>query len=137
MLTNLMKVVSVLLIIILVLIFVVMRYYSGAEGFESLEGNWQGSVGEEAVIFKIYKGSRAIKGFTFGYLELTDADGEVISSHRIKFKDEKVFETGDIADEVISLNLLDERSLLEGEVQLVAKESEQVLKGKLSAKKIE
>jgi len=135
MLKNLMKVVSVLLIIILVLIFTVMRYYSGAEGFERLEGNWQGSIGEEAVTLEIYKGSRAIKGFTFGYLELID-NGEVISSHRIKFKDKKVFETGDIVGEVISLNLLEEGNLLEGEVQLIVNASGQVLKGELSAEKI-
>ena len=133
MLKQLMKVVSVLLIMILVLIFAVMRYYSGDESFEALEGRWQGTIDENAVTFEIYKGSRAIKGFTYGYLELIDATGEVISTHRMKFKDKKVFDTGDIEGEVISLNLLDEDNLLEGEVQLIINDAGEVLKGDLSA----
>lgn len=132
---KLMKFVSILLIIILVFVFTVMRYYSGAKGFQKLEGRWKGSIGEEAVAFEIYKGSRAIKGFTYGYLELIDEEGEVISTHRIKFKDQKVFETGDISGEVILLNLLDDGNLLKGEVELIVNESGKVLKGELSAKK--
>lgn len=135
MLKKLMKIVSVLMIIILVLVFTVMRYYSGAEGFERLQGNWHGSIGEEAVTFEIYKGSRAIKGFTYGYLELIDDQGEVLSTHRIKFKDQQVFETGDVSGEVILLELLDDGNLLKGEVQLIVNESGEVLKGDLSAEK--
>lgn len=133
MVKKLMKFVSILLIIILVFVFTIMRYYSGAKGFEKLEGNWKGTIGEETVTFEIYKGSRAIKGFTYGYIELVDAEGEMISSHRIKFKDKEVFETGDVAGEVISLNLLDEDNLLEGEVQLIINDAGEVLKGDLSA----
>src|SRR6056297_3357102 len=133
MLKRLMKIVSVLMIIILVLVFTVIRYYSGAEGFERLQGNWQGAIGEEAVTFEIYKGSRAIKGFTYGYLELIDDQGEVLSTHRIKFKDQKVFETGDVSGEVILLDLLDDGNLLKGEVELIVNESGDVLKGNLSA----
>lgn len=130
-----MKIVSVLMIIVLVFVFTIMRYYSGAEGFERLEGSWQGTIGKEAVTFEIYKGARAIKGFTYGYLELMDAEGEVISTHRIKFKDQKVFETGDVSGEVILLNLLEEGNLLAGEVQLIVNESGKILKGDLSAEK--
>ena len=135
MLKKIMKIVSVLMIIVLVLVFTVMRYYSGAEGFERLQGNWHGSIGEEAVTFEIYKGSRAIKGFTYGYLELMDGEGEVLSTHRIKFKDEQVFETGDVSGEVILLNLLDDGNLLKGEVELIVKASGKVLKGDLLAEK--
>ena len=135
MVKKLMKFVSILLIIILVFVFTVMRYYSGAKGFEKLEGNWQGTIGEETVTFEIYKGSRAIKGFTHGYLELIDSENQVISSHRIKFKDKKVFDTGDVEGEVISLNLLNEDNLLEGEVQLIINNAGEVLKGDLSATK--
>lgn len=135
MLKNLMKVVSIILILLLVIVFTVMHYYSGAEGFEKLEGNWHGNIGEATVTFEIYKGSRAIKGFTYGYLELIDEEGNVISSHRIKFKDKKVFETGDESGEVILLNLLDDGNFLEGEVQLIVNESGKVLKGNLSAEK--
>lgn len=135
MLKKLMKIVSVLMIIILVLVFTIMRYYSGAEGFERLQGSWQGSIGEEPVTFEIYKGSRAIKGFTYGYLELIDDEGEVISTHRIKFKDKKVFETGDVSGEVILLNLLGDGNLLKGEVELIVDESGKTLIGNLSAEK--
>lgn len=135
MLKKLMKIVSILMIIILVLVFTVMRYYSGAEGFERLQGNWQGTIEEEAVTFEIYKGSRAIKGFTYGYLELIDDQGEVISTHRIKFKDQKVFETGDVSGEVILLNLLDDGNLLKGQVELIVNDSGEVLKGNLLAEK--
>jgi|GEM_PF-6553645 len=135
MLKKLMKIVSILMIIILVLIFAIMRYYTDAKGFEKLQGKWQGTIGEATVAFEIYKGSRAIKGFTYGYLELVDAEDQLISSHRIKFKDKKVFETGDVTGEVISLNLLDEDNLLEGEVQLIINEAGEVLKGDLSASK--
>lgn len=135
MIKKIMKVVSVLLIIILVFVFTIMRYYSGAKGFEKLEGHWKGTIGDETVVFEIYKGSRAIKGFTYGYLELIDSEGETISSHRIKFKDQKVFETGDVSGEVISLNLLDEDGLLEGEVQLIINDAGEVLEGDLSAVK--
>jgi hypothetical protein len=135
MLKRLMQIVSVLMIIILVLIFTVLRYYSGDEGFEKLEGSWQGTIGEDAVTFEIYKGSRAIKGFTYGYLELMDESGEVLSTHRIKFKDQKVFETGDVSGEIISLNLIDDDSLLKGDVELIVNTSGKVLKGDLSAEK--
>jgi len=136
MLKQLMKVVSVLLIMILVLIFAVMRYYSGDESFEALEGRWQGTIDENAVTFEIYKGSRAIKGFTYGYLELIDATGEVISSHRMKFKDKKVYETEDMAGEVISLDLLEDGNLLKGEVALIMNASGDLLKGTLTAEKM-
>lgn len=135
MLKKLMKIVSVLMIIILVLVFTVMRYYSGAEGFERLQGSWQGSIGKEAVKLEIHKGSRAIKGFTYGYLELIDDQGEVISTHRIKFKDQQVFETGDVSGEVILLDLLDDGNLLKGEVELIINDSGEVLKGNLSVEK--
>lgn len=124
-----------LLIIFLVLVFLVVRFYSGDEGFKDIVGSWEGSINSKYVRVEIFKGSRAIRGYTYGYFDILDRNGKVISSHKIKYKKNMISETGDVNLEYIKLKLSEDKKNLLGEVKNLISDEGLNISGKCKLKK--
>ena len=119
----------VVFLILIIGIFVIAKFYSGDYDFVKLsENNWIGNIGKEKVNVKFLKGSREVKGYTYGYIEVYKKD-KLITREHIKYKDRKI-KLVEKNDFIIDLTVDYEKQVINGNMNLKELKGKVLLKNK-------
>mgnify|MGYP001774933440 CR=1 FL=1 len=73
-------------IILSITVIATTMFFTGNENFYAeVEGVWETTQLEKPITFQIFKGSRAVQGYTYGYFDAKDSDEY---SYHIRYKDQ-------------------------------------------------
>ena len=129
MIKKLIKFILVVLLILAIGIFLIGKFYSGDPNFlRLLEKEWVGKIGENEFTVKFFKGSKEVKEYTYGYIEVYKKD-KLLTREHIKYKDKKIVSV-DQENLTIDLEVDFEKEVISGKMKSKEIQGEVLLKGK-------
>lgn len=125
-----------LVVIIVSMIGGITWFYSGDTTFnKTVVGRWEGTLSNQEVTVEFIKGDRAIKGYTYGYIDIMKDEKSILSEH-IKYKDKKIIYVTEESEKKIELIVHPEMNTMEGKIENLVTDDGNNISGKLILKKL-